>query len=116
MNYNPTADTLTKCEFLYLADVDIFVDRSEEVFGGGGPLGPATGGGAIDADETKPVKGTKNSSQPDGGNYTGRGQQVEGDNNYIASDSYRIEIQGDGNRVFSEVEDVKIQGDTRRWE
>jgi hypothetical protein len=113
-NYNPTSESLTKCEFLYLADVGRFTDTSEQVFGGGGPLGPVTGplgGGAIDADEVTPTKGTKNNQLPDGNNGTGRGQTIQGDNNNIASDSYRIEIQGDNNRVFQEAEDIKIQGD-----
>jgi len=111
MNYNPTGEELTKCEFLYLTDVLKFTPDRPIIFGGDGPLLPDTNGGAIDSGETEPIKGTKNSSQPNGGNYTGKQQDVNGDYNYIASDSYRIEIYGDNNRVFSEAEDINIQGD-----
>ena len=111
MNYNPTGESLTKCEFLYLTDVKRFEPDNPVIFGGDGPLLPDTNGGAINAVENEPVKGTKNNSQPNGGNYTGKQQDINGDRNVVASDSYRIEIYGNDNRIFQEAEDINIQGD-----
>lgn len=111
MNYNPTGEGLTKCEFLFLTDVSPFKSTTLVINGETGKVTPDGSGGAINDDEDVPPKGTKNSTQPNGGNFTGRGQDVQGDNNRIASDTFNVKIQGNNNRVFSEAEFINIHGD-----
>jgi len=108
--YNPTGEGLTKCEFLYLATVELFEPRYPGVDGAGDEVATGVGGGGLDDSEDNPGKGG-GGTLPDGNGGTGKGQVIEGNNNEIAADSYYIEIYGDDNRVFSEVENVKIHGD-----
>jgi hypothetical protein len=107
--YNPTGESLTKCVFLYLTNTPDFIAGLIELDGDGDELGNplGTGGGTVDFGEDKPTKGTRTSQNIDYNNTSKRGVEIQGQYNYVAPDSFYVEIQGDRNRVWSEAENIK---------
>lgn len=103
--YNPTSEELTKCEFLQLKEANVFEPQIIGLDGDGTGITPDTGGSGpstgVDDKEPKPVKGTKSNQNPDNNNTTGRGVSYLGEDNYIAPDSYFVDIVGAGNKVYS---------------
>jgi len=111
-NYNPTSSDFTKCDFLFLTDVPKFSSDGYLVLGSDDPEVPGgLGGGGGDFTEDRPAKGTKAAYQPDQNNTGKRGVQVEGKENFIATDSFYVDINGDRNQVYGGAENIKIHGD-----
>lgn len=109
-NYNPTRAELTKCEFLYLTEAVEFTPSDLDVVGDNEVItGPPSGG--LDVDETKPTTGDKSGFYGDGNTKSNESQNVKGKFNYVAPDSYYIDINGDSNIVEGNVKNVLITGD-----
>ena len=110
-NYNPTSSDFTKCDFLFLTDVPRFTSGGYVVLGSDDPEVPAGLGGGFEEDI--PSKGgNKAAYQPDQNNSGERGVQIEGKENFIATDAFYIEINGDRNQVYGGAENIKIHGDS----
>lgn len=116
-NYNPTGETLTKCEFLYLTDVTAFDPQPSPWVGGDDGVTPNNdGGGQVNLGETSPGAGTKTLTQPDGNNHNNRGVDILGDRNIVQPTAWFVEIRGDNNTVNGESKNIVINGDNNYLE
>jgi hypothetical protein len=110
--YNPTAQDLTKCEFLYLTNAPNFIPVDFDLNGDNPPVTGPPSTGSLDDTETKPTKGDNGFKMGDGNNANGKTVTIKGTYNFVASDSYFIDISGDSNYVHSNTKNVSISGDS----
>ena len=111
--YNPTNESLTKCDFLKIKEVVNFNGQDIPIYGNDGGfdwVDPGVDpGGSVDEKEILSVLKSR-TNRPDGNNARNRSITIKGKDNIVSNKSKNIDIIGDKNKIFGRSQKVTIKG------
>ncbi len=105
-NYNPSDNSLVKCEFQKEIKLGTFVPTSIPSLGDDAVIEKS--GTIVDDSEQTPVKNKSQFNQKDGNSFNNFTTKVSGSDNYVNRTAKDIEILGSNNRVSANTKNIRL--------
>jgi hypothetical protein len=107
-NYNPSDNSLVKCEFQKEIKLTGFIPTTIPVLGDDTPFLPFDPSTGTNEEEQTPVKNKSQFNQKDGNSFNNLTTKVSGSDNYINRTAKDVEILGDNNRISANTKNIRL--------